>query len=318
MGKSAPSAPDPYATAAAQYQYGTEAANYSKGLNDVNTVGPTGSVNYSSTPGKYDPQTGTYGPPTTTQTTTLSPAEQKILSGSQGAQTSALGLAPGLANEAASAVNAGTPSLAPINYNIDTSGVPGIAPTQNYYNYGQSTALAGEQAAMQPMQQQELEQTKAQLINSGNPPGSPAYEQAMSVLNAQLGQQNTQAAGAAITAGTGLQNTQYGEEANTNQQLFEEAAQKAGFTNSADQQALQNWAQQMGIPISEIGSVLGMSGVSGPSGVAPTSTNVSAPDIMSAFQNQYAGQLAGYNANTSTMNGLMGDAASLGALYMLS
>jgi len=318
MGKQAPSAPDPYQTANAQYKYGTQAADYSKQLNDVNTVGPTGSVNYSSTPGKWNPQTGTYDAPNTTQTTTLSPAEQKILSGSQGAQTGALGLTPGLASEASSAVGAGAPHLAPLNYNIDTSGVPGIGNTDDYYNYGQKTALAGEQAAMQPMQEQELEQTKAQLINSGNPPGSPAYEQAMSVLNAQLGSQDTQAAGAAITAGTGLQNTQYGEQANTNQQLFEEAAQKAGFTNQADQTALAQWAQSMGIPISEIGSILGMSGVNGPSGVAPTSTNVSAPDIMSAFQNKYAGDLAGFNANTATTNGLMGDAATLGALALMS
>ena len=51
MGKgSAPSAPDPYASAAAQYQYGTQAADYSKGLNATNVVTPTGSTTWSQSP----------------------------------------------------------------------------------------------------------------------------------------------------------------------------------------------------------------------------------------------------------------------------
>jgi hypothetical protein len=52
---SAPQAPDPYTSAAAQYQYGTQAAKYNAALNRINTVGPAGSVTYSTT---QPPQSG--------------------------------------------------------------------------------------------------------------------------------------------------------------------------------------------------------------------------------------------------------------------
>lgn len=48
LGKgSAPAAPDPYASAAAQYQYGTQAANYTTQLGHTNVVTPYGSTTYS-------------------------------------------------------------------------------------------------------------------------------------------------------------------------------------------------------------------------------------------------------------------------------
>jgi hypothetical protein len=346
MGKpSAPSAPDPYQSANAQYEYGTRAAQFNQGLNDVNTVGPTGSTTYTSTPGTYNPQTGEYGPNQTTQTTNLSPAELAILQGSQGVQEGQLGVGGQLVNEAGQAVSTGMPSIAPVQYSaaggpiqsgIDTSGVPGIGPTQGYEQYGQRTALAGEMAALEPMQSQEFEQLDASLRNSGNGPGTPAYDHAMATLNSQIGGQDTQAAGAAITAGTGLQNTQYGEEANTNQQLFGEAQSEEQARNAAESQlfgqnvtnanlsntaggtALADWAQETGIPINELSAILGGSQVSAPSSIAPTASQVSAPDIMSAFQNQYAGQLSQYNAGVASNNSLYGDAAGLGALAYLA
>jgi hypothetical protein len=336
---SAPSAPDPYSTAAAQYQYGTQAAAYGQQLNDVNTSGPTGSTNYQQT------GVGSSGAPIMTQTTTLSPQEQQILGQSQGLQSGALGLGGTVLANAQSA-QAPAPNIAPVQYNvptlrtessIDTSGVPQIANVSNLEQQGQSTALAGEMAALQPSQNAQLEQTKAMLINSGNPPGSPAYESAMSQLNAQLGSQDTQAAGAAITAGTGLQNTNYGESANTNQQLFSQAqAQQQAYNasqgqafsqnlsgaqlnNSAGQTELSDWAQQTGVPLNELQSILGGSQVSAPTAVSPTSQSVSAPDIMSAFQNQYAGELSNYNAGVASNNALIGDASTLAALgYMAS
>ncbi len=340
MKGSAPAAPNPYTSAQAQYTYGTQAAQYGAGLNDVNTVSPTGSTSYAF---GENPQTGM---PTTTQTTNLSPAEQSLLTGSQGIQQGQLGTAGTLAGSANAAAGAGEPNIAPVQYSagnagpvatsINTSGVPGIGPTQGYEQYGQKTALAGEEAAMQPGMQQQYEQLDASLRNSGATPGSPAYDNAMSAFDANMNNAQTQAAGAAINAGTGLQNTQYGESANTNQQLFteaqaQEAAQNQGqsqqfgenlnnaqLSNSAGTTALSDWANELGIPENEISSILGGTQVASPSSIAPTSSQISAPDIMSAFQNQYAGQLAGYNANVASTNGLIGDASTLGALAIMA
>jgi hypothetical protein len=345
MGKpSAPSAPDPYTTAQAQYQYGTEAANYNTALNDMNTVGPTGSTSYGIT--GYDPSTGA---PIRSQTTTLSPAEQQILNSSQGIQQGQLGTAGTLLSDVNRTAGAGTPNIAPIQYtagnagpvsmSINTSGVTGLPTIQGMGGLeqgAQSTALAGEEAAMQPGMQQQYEQLDASLRNSGAHPGDPAYDNAMASFNASMNNAQTQAAGAAITAGTGLENTVYGEEANSNQQLFSEAqaqqqaenaaqsqlfgegATNANLSNSAGTTALQDWANETGIPLNELSAILGGSQVQAPSSIAPTASQVSAPDIMSAFQNQYAGQLSGYNANVASQNAMIGDATSLGALAYLA
>jgi hypothetical protein len=38
---------------------------------------------------------------------------------------------------------------------------------------------------------------------------------------------------------------------------------------------------------------------------------------MSAFQNQYAGELSNYNANVASQNGLVSDAATVGAIALM-
>jgi hypothetical protein len=340
MGKpSPPTAPDPYATAASQYQYGTEAADYSSALNDINTSGPTGSTNYAIT--GYDPTTGA---PIRTQTTSLSAPEQGILNSSQGVQQGQLNTAGNLLNEFNTESGQGEPNINPVQYSVAPAGpttgtiaaAPGIVNTNDAYTSGQSTALAGELAAINPSLDAQREQLDSSLRNSGAHPGDPAYDNAMSQLDASQTQQRTQAAGAAITAGNTLQNTQYGESANTNSQIFGENTQEAQLENSQQQQLfgenatnanlnnsagttdLADWSNKLGIPLNELSAILGGSQVSSPSSISPTGASVSAPDIMSAFQNQYAGQMAGYNAAVGTQNSEYGDLASLGMLAYLA
>lgn len=340
MGKpSAPSAPDPYATAGAQYNYGIKAAGYNTALNDVNTQGPTGSTNYAVT--GFDPNTGA---PIRTQTTTLSPAEQAILNKSQGVQSGELGAAGNFLGQVGTASGAGEPGIpgvkygaagGPIQGSINTSGVPGIINSNDAYNYGQSTALKGEMAALDPSLTQDREQLDASLRNSGAVPGTPAYDNAMSRLDASQAGARAQAGSAAISAGNTLQNTQYGESANTNEQLFTQAqaemaarnaaegqgfgqnVENVGLNNQGGQTALADYAQKVGIPLNELTSILSNSQVNAPSPSAPASSNVGSPDIMSAFQNKYAGQLSKYNAGVASSNATTSDAASLGALALM-
>lgn len=82
MGKpSAPAAPDPKETAAASTGTNVATALANANLNNVNQVGPNGSINYSQS-GTYkftDPYTGqSYDIPQFTQTTSLSPDQQKL------------------------------------------------------------------------------------------------------------------------------------------------------------------------------------------------------------------------------------------------
>lgn len=87
MSGSAPAAPDPVATAAAQGAMNKETAIAQAGLNMYNQVGPYGNVNYS--------QTGTWedGTPQFTQTTTLSPEQQAIYGQTQQTQQNLANLA---------------------------------------------------------------------------------------------------------------------------------------------------------------------------------------------------------------------------------
>lgn len=335
-----PTAPDPYSSADAQYEFGTAAADYNAALNRVDTTSPTGTTAYQIE--GYDPQTGA---PIYSQNTTLSTPEQGILNSSEGLQQGQLNTGQNLLDQFNTASAAGAPKIpgvqysasgAPVQTSLNTSNVPGIQDVSSLEQSGQSTALAGEMAALQPGLDQQREQLDSSLRNSGAHPGDPAYDNAMNALDQDQASQKTQAAGAAITAGTGLQNTNYGEEANTNQQIFGEdqskmasdntgAAQQfsqnvtnANLNNTGGQTALANYAQQMNIPLNELESLLGGSQVSTPSAVAPGTATVSTPDIMSAFTNQYNGQLASYNADVATTNSEVGDAATLATLGYLA
>lgn len=77
----APKAPDPIATGAAQTGTNVATAIANSQLNNINQVGPDGSLTYTND-GNYtftDPTSGhTYTIPKVTQTTTLSPAQQAI------------------------------------------------------------------------------------------------------------------------------------------------------------------------------------------------------------------------------------------------
>lgn len=340
MGKSSAPAPiNPYQSAEAQYQYGTQAGNYQTALNDVNTVGPTGTTSYAVT------GMDASGAPIRTQTTTLSPQQQALLGGQQTLQQGELGQGQTLLNQF-SALNAqGQPNIAPVQYsvgaqpvngNIDSSGVPGIVNTQDAYTSGQSTALAGIMAGLNPSLDNQREQLDSSLRNSGAHPGDEAYDRAMSALDADQAGQRAQGAGAAVSAGNTLQNTQYGESANTNSQLFSQAAAKqqagagaastnfqqalsnAGLNNSAGTTALANYANELGIPINELSAILGGTQVSTPSAISPGSASISAPNIQDAFNQSYQQGLAKSNSDTANFNSTVGDAAALSYLGYLA
>ena len=271
MGKgSAPSAPDPYQSASAQYQYGTQAARYNAALNNVNQVGPTGSTSFNVT--GYDPGTGA---PQYTETQSLSAPEQAILSGQQGLQLGAQSAAGQSLGQAQSA--------------IANNPLPSTGQLQDFGSQAQNAAYKAATATMDPYWNQQQEQMDAQLRNSGAHPGDPAYDNAMQAFQA-----NRQSA--------------YGQAEN---QAFSQGLNAQG-------QMISQIGQERQIPLNEYEALSGGTQVQGAPQANPATSQTSAPDIMSAFNNQYQGQLAKYNAGVSTDNSLMGDAGMLAAAFLMA
>lgn len=330
MGKgSAPSAPDPWQSAQAQYQYGTEAAAYNRALNATNTVGPTGSTSQKIT--GYDPKTGA---PIYTQTNTLTPQQQGIFNEQQANTTGAGQVAGSALTQAQRSIGGAlpqNPNAPTLQTQIDQSQIPGIIGAGDLNKFTQQQQQAAYQNQTQyldPQFAQAQEQLDNQLRQSGAQPGSTAYDNAMKNFNLQKQQAYQSAFNNADQTGLAAQQALYGESANTNQQLYGQALQGM----SARDQAL---AQQFGLNSQQVQQALALrdqplneyaaleSGVNAqlPSfglGGTSSSGNVAAPNISQAMQNQYEGQLAAYNANTATENQGLSSAATLAALYLMS
>jgi len=321
MGKSAPSAPDPYQSAGAQYQYGTEAAAFNKALNATNTYGPTGSTTNQIT--GYDPVTGA---PQYAQVTSLTAPEQQLLTGQQkGGLTE-----QGIGQNQAAQLNAitgqplySTGPAAKINTTLNTSNVPGLPSGASLDQLGDtaySKALAGNMAAIEPSLDNREEQLKAQLVNSGNGPGTPAYDNAMREFSAQRASAEAQAGGQAVTTGSGVENQRYNEAANSNSQIYGQDLntlvaqnQAAGMSQDAAIKAAQSQIEQRSSIANLINGLFGGSSVQIPGSAGLPSASTATPDIMSAFQNAYTGQVAQYNANAGTTDAALGTAATIAA-----
>jgi hypothetical protein len=334
MGKSsAPAAPDPYASAAAQYQYGTQAAAYNKALGSGTTVNPLGQTT--------QVQTGTSstGAPIYTTTQSLTPAQQQLFNAQQGAQETLAPTGQYLASEAGRTLEQplpNAPAQTPIQSQINTSGVsaiPGASDLAGFTNQAQQAAYQQQTQYLDPQYQQEQEQLDNQLKESGAQPGSAAYNNAMTLFDNQKQQAYQSANNNAVQQGLAEQQAIYGEGANTNQQQFGEAAteQQAANAAAAQQygQETQGLQTQLGLeetPLQQYSALesgvgtdlpsfgLGGGGVGG-SGAGGNA--VSAPDIMNAFQQQYQGQLANYNAGVASQNADLGAGASLASSYLM-
>lgn len=226
-------------------------------------------------------QTGTSptGAPTYTSTTQLSQPEQALLSGSQGLGLQSQQLAGGQGQNVANTLQ---------DYQLPTQGQ-----NQEFGQNAMEAAYGQETATMNPMWSQNQEQLDASLRNSGATPGTPAYDNAMTSFNAN-------------------ESSAYGQAEN----------QAFGQGLSAEGQQISDINQAQGGQIANYLSLAtgapGYTSSTGSAGNTTTGASTSAPDIMSAFQNQYAGQLAGYNANVASSNSELGDAAGLGAAALMA
>lgn len=251
-----PKAPDPAQTAAAQGASNRDTALSSQLLNMVDQQGPYGSLNYTQNGSNsyVDSLTGkTVTVPRFTATTTLSPEQQKILDQTQAAELN-LGT---IANERSNFLKGYLAQ--PFDVNQETE--------KKLYDLGASR--------LDPRFEQQMEQQRTQLINSGIRPGSAAYTSAMRDFEAN-------------------RNDAYNQLALTGRQ-----------------QAFQEASYERNQPLNEIGALLSGSQVQSPQFVNTPQANVGGVDYTGLVNQQYQGQLANSQAKMGGLFGLLSGGVGL-------
>lgn len=294
MGKESPSpppVPDPVATAAAQSTSNVNTAAAQAALNNVNQYTPYGSTTYQPT-GSYTTPSGETVP-TYTQSTSLSPLSQTILTGTQGVAADLLPTADNLVGQIGSAASK------PLDFNTPFSDTLNKGPQLLDQNV--TDALYGQQKSfLDPQWNQQSTLLQDQLSRQGIPVGSDAYNNAMEQLNNSKTQAYQSAQDSAIGAGSG---------AATN--MFNMAL--------AGQQ--QNIGQQQTGQTQPIGLLQSLFGATPPSPQqpisAPGATAISPTDIIGATGLSTNAAQNAYGAQVSAANAQSGGEAALGGATLV-
>ena len=251
-----------------------------------------------------------------TQTTTLSPEQQALFDTNQRMQGN-------LSHQAES-------SLA---NPLDLSSLPGIGRSQSlgneadqYYSgladrslgdnfsTGLSDAAYRQQTRyLDPQQEQEKSKLAASLADQGFVPGTPGYDQAMRNFSDTSNRAYGAARDSAIGQGYQQGNTQLQLQTAIAQALSGKQGAAFGQDTGLRSQALQELLTQRSQPINELAAIKSGNPIGMPQGTGQSQTpNLGATDIMGALNQQYQGQLGGYNADVSSANATTG--AGIGGL----
>ena len=277
MGKStpsAPAAPDPAATAAAQGAANKDAAIATANMNRINQYTPTGSSVYTQIGNNED------GTPRYRQDVTYSP-EQQALYNSQVATQGQMGT---IANQQLGRL--GTSLAQP----YDVSGAPALASS---IDTNSPTYQAAEKAYMgriNPQLDQQQAALEQRLANQGIAIGSDAYNKALN----QFGQTRNDAQSQGVLHAMQL------------------AQSNAALQNQARQQYIQEAATVRNQPLNEISALMSGSQVSNPTFSNVPQVNVGAADITGPTALAYQGNLANWNAQQQANNAAMGGLFGLG------
>jgi hypothetical protein len=250
-----PKAPDVVSAAREQGQQNIEAARTTAALNRVNQVGPGGTVTFSQDPNNKD---------SFTQTTQLSPEQQRIYDAQTGAagdraaagernfnlygqdlgaglDTSGLPARQYSANPTDQQTGVNARSVA--TGRINTMGLPEL-PGQNDFSgerqrvedalYGRSARRLDDQFGRRE------EDTRARLLASGLVEGTEAYERQMRDLNESRTDAYGDLRDRAVLAGGQEQSRLFGDQLQARQQGFGENTTQAQFRNQAANQNFQN------------------------------------------------------------------------------
>lgn len=304
-GGGAPAAPDPWETSAATTASNQQTAAYNKALNLGNYSNPFGAQ--TSTISGYDPSTGA---PIYQTNTTADPQLQGAMNGLFGQ----LGYSGPMLNNALSSygtLGAGYGALNGQLQGLSSSLSPEAA--QQAQQRGQDAAYASQTQYLDPQFSQQQESLGAQLANQGLTPGSQAYNNAMLNFNNTKQRAYSDAANQSILTGSqiGTQNWQNQLSGiGTQAGLFGQIGSNYGQIGSLTGQQLS--ASQL--PYQNLQTIASM--IPGYSG--PATSGAQPADIAGYLNNQYQGQLAGYNARQASNNQTMGTLGTLGGAAMIA
>lgn len=173
-----------------------------------------------------------------------------------------------------------------------------------------NAGTTGQQAIMsrlQPELEARREALRTSLINQGVPPGSEAYQRAMTDLSQQENDLVQQAALEGIKLDTAA-----------NQIGFGQALQSANFGNIANEQAFQRALGLYNLPLNQVSALMSGSQVNIPQFQGYQGAGVTAAPIFQAGQaaGQHAMDL--YNADVAQSNATMGALGQLGSAGMMA
>lgn len=205
---------------------------------------------------------------------------------------------------------------------IDTTGFTPLASTDNLTDYANRSEKAYYDRAfnrIQPGQQMEKTALHTDLINSGLPVGSQAYNDAMSRLEMTHADQLSGLAQSAIAEGQRMRQGLAGEAQSMRQSQLAEASMIREMQNQARAQAMADALLQRRLPMEELATLTGSPSVgSAGLGTATTGLNVpgtsiAPPPIMQGAMaqgadatNRYGQQMAGYGAGMNAFGNIVG------------
>lgn len=207
---------------------------------------------------------------------------------------------------------------------IDTTGFTPLASTDNLTDYANRSEKAYYDRAfnrIQPGQQMEKTALHTDLINSGLPVGSTAYNDAMSRLEMTHADQLSGLAQSSIAEGQRMRQGLAGEAQSMRQSQLAEASAIREMQNQARAQAMADTLLQRRLPMEELATLTGSPSIgSAGLGTATTGLNVpgvsiAPPPIMQGVMaqgtdatNRYGQQIAGYGAQMDAISNIAGSA----------
>ena len=210
---------------------------------------------------------------------------------------------------------------------VDTTGFTPLATTDDLSDYATRSETAYYDRALnrlQPAMDQQKTQLHTQLINSGLPVGSTAYNDAMSRLEMTHSDQLSGLAQSSIAEGQRMRQGLAGEAQSMRQSQLAEASMIREMQNQARAQAMADTLLQRRLPMEELATLTGSPSVgSAGLGTATTGLNVpgtsiAPPPIMQGAMaqgadatNRYGTQMAGYGARMNAFGNIIGGAMAM-------
>lgn len=262
MGKSspqAPAAPDPNVVAAAQTKSNIDTANANANLNRTDQVTPWGTQAYTQGAPNAD------GTAHWTSTTTLDPAQQRLLDSSNNISQSMANLGQTQLGNVASTINkpldfSGLPTLhqgalqgsvaQPQNFttgvgtggiqrNVDMSGVPALVggdALAGAMKDAQNASYNQQTGYLDPQWRQDQHDLENKLTQQGVMQNSDAWNRAVDDQGRQKTFAYQQALASSVGLGNAAQAQLYGQGLSSNQNAYGQALSNGNFTNAAQAQ----------------------------------------------------------------------------------